>query len=445
MHNSVKRTGPSAVALNGDIYCHIIEQLAASPFNSLLSVSLVSRDFYRFTTVIRFRVIQISPEFELHLLKRLEDNPSLLSYVRKVIIDPSYVIGEDAEEVERRILEKTLDLLPRMIYLTDLRCHIVPGMVRKRTLGEGQILSSLRRLSVNSIHTDESWRHGIPWNSLIELQFTYFSDILLDVVDQMHSLRSIKLMGRAPPLSKDHLGVKRRIAEFLREVPSALEELDLEELTGDIPVSIFARFGRSLKRLRLYNRGNVWSRSVLSPEQLDEICAGCPHLEELLIDINRDGDWPHEILDKVAQFPRIKTVTLCLEVGPSAYKCVKPYLSHYTSIELYKYIASQRTFGPLAELLVTVDPHGYRACPGFKSGQYMRTYKVVPCRRLKDAHARGLLDVRSSGIKGYQDDEGTEAFYGPVGGNTEDDNVIAALHEEHCKWLSRIQLSNRVI
>ncbi|KAF8324144.1 uncharacterized protein EI90DRAFT_2362128 [Cantharellus anzutake] len=184
-----------------------------------------------------------------------------------------------------------------MIYLTDLCFHIVPDIERNNTLEEGQILSSLRRLSIDSVQTDESWRHGIPWDSLKELQFTYFSDILLDVVDQMHSLRSIKLTGQVPPwqiMSEDHLGAKRRIAEFLREVPSALEELDLEELTGDIPVSIFARFGRSLKRLRLYNRGNdgkVGSRSVLSPEQLDEICTGCPHLEELLIDINRDGDW----------------------------------------------------------------------------------------------------------------------------------------------------------
>ncbi|KAF8335046.1 uncharacterized protein EI90DRAFT_3049291 [Cantharellus anzutake] len=115
-----------------------------------------------------------------------------------------------------------------------------------------------------------------------------------------------------------------------------------------------------------------------------------------------DGDWPHDILDKVAHFPRIKT--LCLEIRPSGYECVKPYLSYYTSIQLYKYIDSQRTSSPLTEL-VTLDDHH---CSGLYD---VATYKAVSCRWFKDA---GLLDVWSSQIAGYRTDS-TESFYGPVG------------------------------
>ncbi|KAF8336869.1 uncharacterized protein EI90DRAFT_80189 [Cantharellus anzutake] len=223
--------------------------------------------------------------------------------------------GKKSEEGGVEIVRKILDLLPRMMHLTDLRSYIpltIFSLNRSYVLEEGQGLSSLRKLFFNRIDDDGSWRHSIPWHNLTDIHFSYFPNILLDVVGEMRNLRSIKLMGDTPHIEIDS-GVNKHIAEFLRKVPSDLEALHLEELTADIPVSIFTH---SLKRLRLHSHGHFHSpgtRSVISAQQLDEMCVSCPLLEELEIDINRDGEWPHVILDKVAKFPCLKKLALSLE------------------------------------------------------------------------------------------------------------------------------------
>ncbi|KAF8336868.1 uncharacterized protein EI90DRAFT_3043929 [Cantharellus anzutake] len=238
-----------------------------------------------------------------------------------------------------------------------------------------------------------------------DIHFSCFPYILLDIVGEMRNLRFT--VSPHPIIMKMNWEVNKHIAEFFSKVPSDLEELDLEDLTADICVSIFTH---SLKRLSLHSYGDFnragtrqvnRTRPVISAQQLDEMCVSCTLLEELEIDINRDGEWPHDILDKVAKFPCLKKLTLSLEVA---------------SVQLYKYIASQRTFGPSVGLIITPD-FEHRLCGSVRSlaypriEQHLRTYKVAPC-----CSCRGLVDVWTE-----RRDCHPGTFYGPVGGNTEDD------------------------
>ncbi|KAF8336865.1 uncharacterized protein EI90DRAFT_3119189 [Cantharellus anzutake] len=313
-------------------------------------------------------------------------------------------------------------------------CVRGPITIGDITFEPGERLSSLRSLSVDGITPNDSWNLGVPWDVLEDIYFRRFPSILRSRVDTMHNLRSIGLSGGSGWVTNEERSQAAvPINEFLSRVPSALEELNLEELTGVIPVSTITRFGPSLKRLRFHNRGsfgNVETRHVFSAQQLDEIRVACPNLEELQIDINPDGEWPYNVLDAVAKFPRLNKLTLSVGLGLHAGTPVKPYPSHYSSVQLYKYVASvRRPMRPLNELAVQLGgPHQTRGGYGISSILRKPTsYRVVPCERLEDAQA-GLLNVwRDQATWGRQ----LESFYGPVGGDTKDDRKIFALHERH--------------
>ncbi|KAF8336863.1 uncharacterized protein EI90DRAFT_3043897 [Cantharellus anzutake] len=532
-------------ALTEDIYYKVVKELAILSPRSLRSATLVSRDFYAFTTTLLFRTIEVGhlavPKRDEAILQRLEDNRSLCLCVRELVLGER--VGITIGGLSEPLGERLLPLLSHMTHLTDfwfslsatssfvsplvqfitrkrpdvrlhanlceyedsdggslswtisrasfgpspnlvsmnVRTHYHRGQtdllvhikklalssasLRSLTIGvdfggcflgdfstgdiafeQGERVSSLRKLSIDGCPMDESWHSGIPWDALEEIYFSRFPAILHTQVDQMHNLRSAKLIGKVYwNTEEERLQIARPISDFLLRLPSVLEELDLEELTGDVPISTIARFGDSLKRLRLHvleKYDRVGARHVLSAQQLDKIRVACPSLEELQIDINRNSEWPYDVLDAVAEFSQLRRLTLSLELGLETETFVKPYATHYSSVQLYKYIAShRRNSHPLDELTIELGGHrklgtGYPCSWVLWEMDEQATYTVKPSERLEDAQA-GLLDVwRKRGmLRG-----GVKLFYGPVGGNTEDDKEIVALHERHGEKNSRFEL-----
>ena len=143
---------------------------------------------------------------------------------------------------------------------------------------------------------------------------------------------------------------------------------------------------------------------------------------------------PYDILDAVARFPQLKKLTLSLELGVAAEEFLRPYATHYSSVQIYKYIACRRqplSLLPLIELTVELGGHRKRGVGRPANWVLWEednqvTYKVAPAERFEDAKS-GLLEVWTHEA-GRMDNR---AFFGPVGGDTVDDERIAARHKRH--------------
>ena len=257
-------------------------------------------------TAVAFPLIQAitrtNPAVRLHVYLDGSDMPQLFPSGYKKIFGPSpNLVSIDARTHyagERDCLNGIQYLALSSTNLSSLALNVTyQGCVAKRrTIGDmrfrnGERLPSLRRISVDGAEPHESWAKGIPWDALEDVYFSTFPDILHTVVEEMQSLRSVKLKVTGHwHTDEARLG---RINDFLLRLPSPLEELDLEGLTVDNPVSTIIRFGGSLKRLRLHilEKKISGTRQVLSAQRLEELCAACIRLEDLQIDINRNGKW----------------------------------------------------------------------------------------------------------------------------------------------------------
>ena len=150
---------------------------------------------------------------------------------------------------------------------------------------------------------------------------------------------------------------------------------------------------------------------------------------------------PYDILDAVAKFPQLKKLTLSLELGIEAEEFLRPYATHYSSVWIYKYIARRRqplSLLPLTELTVELGGHrkmgrGYPASWLLWERNNQVTYKVAPAERFEDAKS-GLLEVWTHEA-GRMDNR---AFFGPVGGDTVDDERIVARHDE-IRMITRLE------
>jgi len=178
------------------------------------------------------------------------------------------------------------------------------------------------------------WAENFDWSRLKRLETTYVA-FVLRIMPKLTSLKEVNFSGSR----SDHA-----ILRFYQQCPAALETIAAESLQS-VTLDGLLRYGRSLRKLHLHtceSRDGKWAEKALDAASLRSIRDGCPLIEQLFVDVPRNGDWPWDILDVLASFPRLRHLTLCFELGLHCEDDpVKPYVTFAAADTLYTYLRSR--------------------------------------------------------------------------------------------------------
>ncbi|CAI6091715.1 unnamed protein product [Clonostachys chloroleuca] len=89
----------------------------------------------------------------------------------------------------------------------------------------------------------------------------------------------------------------------------------------------------------------IWADETIDVSSLLIIQRECSFIEELALDINRSGDWPYDVLEVLAGFPKLRILTIWFEmgwVGREPDDIVRPLVTYPAVDELYRHICSIR-------------------------------------------------------------------------------------------------------
>ncbi|CAH0058854.1 unnamed protein product [Clonostachys solani] len=121
---------------------------------------------------------------------------------------------------------------------------------------------------------------------------------------------------------------------FYRAVPSVLSTIILPSFIS-LGVEGIIEHASKLKSLHLHqDQSHLWAEESIDAPSLRKIQEECPLIEELELDINRKDDWPYDILDIIAGFRKLRSLTIWFELclpGRSAI-FIQPPLT-YSAVE----------------------------------------------------------------------------------------------------------------
>ncbi|KAI1212079.1 uncharacterized protein F4807DRAFT_472855 [Annulohypoxylon truncatum] len=132
---------------------------------------------------------------------------------------------------------------------------------------------------------------------------------------------------------------------FLRGVPTKLESIKVNQL--EVPGwDTIVLHGSALRVLHIVGDGRQNPAANMTIEHelrniLKPIREGCPYIEDLGISFARDDLWPDEILREVAQFKRVRKVTLYFDYTNRNFNNhkLKPAITFKGASDVFKYLA----------------------------------------------------------------------------------------------------------
>ncbi|KAH0436333.1 hypothetical protein CcaCcLH18_04353 [Colletotrichum camelliae] len=214
-------------------------------------------------------------------------------------------------------------------------------------------------------------------------------DLWIDAMDFSHiralALRDIRgqcvVAIRLPPLLKSLRSLTMRGGHYFRAFVLGLPRDSLEHLSwtsgcgckqNRLVLEAVGHHAHSLTRLELREPENSYHRrEVLTAEELASLGDLAPQLQDLTIDLNRDGTWPIEELESVAaHYPRLKRLTIYLELASEERRrressawpgsrwssdevvdnMARPLLTETTGMELFELLRKQKVGEELVEL-----------------------------------------------------------------------------------------------
>ncbi|EQB46073.1 hypothetical protein CGLO_14943 [Colletotrichum gloeosporioides Cg-14] len=216
-------------------------------------------------------------------------------------------------------------------------------------------------------------------------------DLWIDAMDFSHirelALRDIRGQSivalRLPPLLKSLTSLTIRGVHHVREFVLGLPRDSLEHLSwisgcgcrqSRSLLKVVGYHAHSLARLEFREpESSHHRREVLTAEELASLGDLVPNLQELTIDLNRNGTWPFEELESVAaHYHRLKRLTIYLELaseqrrqhessawsrskslsdeGEDLDNMARPLLTKTTGVELFELLRKQKVGEELIEL-----------------------------------------------------------------------------------------------
>ncbi len=214
---------------------------------------------------------------------------------------------------------------------------------------------------------EDYWAENFDWTRLRRL-VTYNSRLALAMMPRLTSLKEVVLRGYR---------VDESTRKFYQQVPVALETISVQSI-AEIGVDTLLLHGSKLRRLIIHQvaegQPDAWRTAAVDEDALRQICEGCPHIEELELDVGRDGVWPYTTLDVLATFPKVKELTIWFELGGNGPTGTvrSPIVTSSAVQELFKYMRSKWPFGesPIRKLVIrsgapALMGHGYPAPVAF--------------------------------------------------------------------------------
>jgi hypothetical protein len=150
---------------------------------------------------------------------------------------------------------------------------------------------------------------------------------------------------------------------FYEQLPVALEVVEIPsvEVVGTLAV---VRHAAKLRRLNIFNeKGLDKSPPKNDVVALGEIADKCTLVEELSLDVERDGEWPYDLFNVLAKFPRLKALELRFAYYSSDRNGVlEPFLTAGAASAISEYIHSRRP-SHLAPIRQITASTGHREFP----------------------------------------------------------------------------------
>ncbi|KAM0544827.1 hypothetical protein ACHAPJ_011658 [Fusarium lateritium] len=232
------------------------------------------------------------------------------------------------------------------------------------------------------------WVNNFDWSRLTHLEDAEVT-LAHKAVRELTALKHIRFTWSQGPEDRD----------FFDSVPSALESIYVPRF-GSIGVNNLAQHAVSLRKLYLHQQQHhmdQWREGTISNDNLALICERFPQLQELGIDVKRDGnDWPYNMLDILATFPQLEKLELWFELGNAREIRPRPYLTMASASELFRYLVKRSS--PLKNLHLhsgsSLPPEmsGWVTEESFWPSENSTSFVCQYAERDDDA-ARGLFDV----------------------------------------------------
>ncbi|KAI1877712.1 hypothetical protein JX265_003720 [Neoarthrinium moseri] len=141
------------------------------------------------------------------------------------------------------------------------------------------------------------------------------------------------------------------VQDFCSRVPESLESISVASVNIE-GLDALLRHGPTLRTLRIHQvetyEPEEWRNEAVSESIMRRIRGTCTVIEELEVDIGRDGGkWPYAMLDIIASFPRLRRLKLWFELGVcDESNPMKPYVTAFAARHLFDYLLSRSTARP---------------------------------------------------------------------------------------------------
>ncbi|KAI1390342.1 uncharacterized protein F4822DRAFT_233353 [Hypoxylon trugodes] len=298
-------------------------------------------------------VINHSPARDPEIIDRLQANENLVSLNLEII----YRVSKEGLRWSRPFKHVVLSC-PNLRKLRLDICRPQPhyGLICSTSSNEdraggfgfvnGERLPALEELDIINypfgIYEDYTyetsyWADNFDWSRLLHLA-TNNTELILKVAPHLTSLKEFH-SSYASGLTMI----------FLNQVPSALESIAIsrpEGVNGSKSLLEAVLVHRqSLKRLTIHQKEDYygrWEKLAIDIETLTKIRDGCPHIEELGLDLYRDDGWPYKALRILASFPRLCHLKLYFQLGiADEDNPTEPYVTFSAAGKLFRYLQQQ--------------------------------------------------------------------------------------------------------
>lgn len=224
---------------------------------------------------------------------------------------------------------------------------------------------------------EDYWAEHCDWSNLRRLTLPS-SFLARKIVRQLTALEevSFRCRSRYCELSDNN---EQDTVRFLYDLPHALDSLSICKAPW-LEMGPILRHGRRLRKLELLRSdfphmgSDEWKEGALTVDDLVRLRDGLPCLEELAFDVpssQESDDWPHDMLNVLASFPRLQNLHMTFELlSPTTPDEIPkpPYLTMTSAESLFRYLRDRHPgqYPPLQELHVRT-----RAATGHLFGSAM--------------------------------------------------------------------------
>lgn len=190
------------------------------------------------------------------------------------------------------------------------------------------------------------WVNTFDWSRLKRLA-TRSNDFAEQLMPRLTSLQEMTHLDQW--LDQD-------LSRFYLHIPSLLTSISVPTLKS-ITLGGILHHGGTLEALHIHQPESYyfqWRDYAMDIDSLRAIQQNCTNMAELSLDIARDGMWPHDMFEALAQFGRLRILHVWLELGAnSSTGPVEPLVTMSAAEEMYRMIRSRaRGISQLEQLVV---------------------------------------------------------------------------------------------